>query len=188
MRRTIYNPLFKDSCTFLKTSKETDGAYSELELELDVNGENPLHTHSTFNETFTAIEGNLGLTVGNKDIILRPGQSLTVKKGEPHRFFNPGDEVIRYAIVFQPGHTGMENMLRILYGLAEDGQSNNKGIPKSLTTIAVLQEMSDTKLRGILSLLTPVLKLLAFYGRRKSLKQTLLHRYCSEPLERKTIL
>jgi quercetin dioxygenase-like cupin family protein len=63
MERTIVNPVFKDVCPFLQTSAETNGRLSELEVTLGPGGGNPLHRHTGFTETFTAIEGNLGLSL-----------------------------------------------------------------------------------------------------------------------------
>ena len=70
-------------------------------------------------------------------------------------------------------------MLRILYGLAEDGLANNKGIPKSLRTIALLGAMGDTSLTGLHSLLSPILVYLAVRSRERGLEKMLLGKYCS---------
>lgn len=188
MKRKIINPLFRDTCTFLRTSDETNGKYSEMEVELDAHGGNPMHVHNAFNETFTAVDGDLGLTVDGKNITLEPGESYTVRKGQSHRFFNPGNRIIRYKVTFVPGNPGMENMLRILYGLAGDGRTNSKGIPKSLTTIGILQEMSDTRLTGFMRLLTPLLLWLAARARKQGLDKLLIERYCTNKIQTQVIL
>lgn len=59
MKKTVVNPIFKDTCTFLQTSAEANGAFSEMEVTLGPNGGNPLHRHAGFAETFLPIEGNL---------------------------------------------------------------------------------------------------------------------------------
>lgn len=64
------------------------------------------------------------------NIILKPGEKITIQKGEAHRFYNSSNQPIKFNLQFTPGHTGAENMLRILYGLACDGMTNKKGIPK----------------------------------------------------------
>ena len=178
MEKTIVNPIFKDTCTFLQTSAETNGAFSEMEVTLGANGGNPLHRHTGFAETFLPTEGNLGLVVNGMNIILKPGEKITVQKGEVHRFYNPGDQRIKFNLQFTPGHTGAENMLRILYGLACDGMTNKKGIPKDLITVAVVGEIGDSSVAGILSWLSPILKRLAVFGRRKGVDKVLLEKYC----------
>ena len=57
----------------LKTSEETSGQYLLGLLEVSPGGGNPMHTHSLFEETFTAVEGRLGVRYGDKKIYLKPG-------------------------------------------------------------------------------------------------------------------
>lgn len=179
MQRTIVNPVFRDTCTFIKTSRETHGKYSHLEVTLSPGGKNPLHKHRSYSETFTSVTGVLSLTIGDKELTLQPGESFTVPKDTPHRFLNRTNDEIKFQIVFTPGNTGAENMLRIIYGLASDGQSDKNGVPNSLETIALVGEMGDTRLVGLLSFLSPILNLLASRARKKGLEKELLARYCS---------
>lgn len=178
MERTIVNPVFHDVVTFVKTSEETHGEYSELEVVLGAGGGNPLHRHTEFAETFIAVQGELGLVVGKTTIFLKPGDEVTVPRGTVHRFFNRNDNAIKFRLLFTPGHTGAENMLRILYGLARDGKTNRKGLP-NLMTIALVGEIGDSNLPGIFSWIAPILKRLAARARRKGLEQLLLEKYCS---------
>jgi hypothetical protein len=115
----------------------------------------------------------LGCRLYDREIVLKPGETVTVKKGEVHCFYNQGKEEIKFNLVFTPGHTGAENMLRIMYGLAD-----NKGAPKSLMTIAVAGELGDSSLAGFLSLLSPILKIMAAYARKKGHDKMLLEKYC----------
>ena len=178
MEKTIVNPIFKDTCTFLRTSAETNGKVSEMEVTLSPHGGNPLHKHTGFTETFTAIEGNLSLRVNSLKIMLMPGEKITVRKGEVHRFYNESDRDIKFNLQFTPGHTGAENMLRIMYGLARDGMTNKKGIPKNLMILAVVGEIGDSAVAGILALLSPILKIMAGFARSKGVDKVLLEKYC----------
>lgn len=91
MKRKINNSVINDTITFLQTSQETNSVVSELELTLMPKGGNFPHYHKTFTETFTAIEGSLGLKLdGNKTRILHPNESYTVQKNQVHSFFNQG--------------------------------------------------------------------------------------------------
>ncbi|WP_162056537.1 cupin domain-containing protein [Pontibacter pamirensis] len=122
MKRTIENPIIKDTATFLQTAEESGGKISDIEFTLMPEGGNPLHYHKTYSETFTAIDGELGLKLGKKVTkILKPGESYTVEPMSLHSFFNPTDKEIKFNIKIKPGHTGFENSLRILYGMAADG-------------------------------------------------------------------
>ena len=50
--RKIYNPIQKDSVTFLQTAADTDGAYSLVEVELPRGGGVGLHYPKTYSEKF----------------------------------------------------------------------------------------------------------------------------------------
>ena len=52
MKRTIVNPIIKDTVTFLQTSQESGGKITEGEITLMPGGGNPLHYHKTYSETF----------------------------------------------------------------------------------------------------------------------------------------
>lgn len=179
MTRTIYNPELQETVTFLQMSEETGGSLSELEITLAPGGGNPLHYHTTYTELFTAVEGELYLQIKNKRILkLNPGESYLVKKGEVHRFFNPGTSEIRFRNEVRPGHRGFENTLRILHGLAADGMYNSKKVPKNFTHLAICGIMSDMRLPGLMWFTTPLLKLIAANARRKGVEKQLLDKYC----------
>lgn len=179
MKRKIINPVLKETITFIKTAAETNGTITELEITLMPGGGNPLHYHTSYIEKFTALEGELGLELKNRrKFILQPGESFVVNIGVLHRFFNPGDKQIRFRNEVNPGHEGFEDTLRILCGLAADGLYNKKGIPKDITHLAICGIMSDMRLPGLMSLMMPVLKMIAARAIKSGRQQHLLNRYC----------
>lgn len=184
MERTIINPIFKDTVTFLTTAAETNGTYSECEVTLMPGGGNPPHIHSRFVEIFTAVQGQLGLKLGKKTLILESGDSFAVPIGTVHNFFNPGSEEILFRIRFEPGFEGFNQMLRILYGLARDGKTNRKGIPKSLAAIAIAGELGDTQLPGLWKIVAPLFRLIAARARRRGFEEELLTTYCRDVPDR----
>ncbi len=99
MKRTIVNPIFKDTVTFLQTSAETNGRITDLEVTLMPKGRNVLHCHA-YPEKFTAIDGELGLENEKKDQkILKPGESYTVESMAWHCFFGSARESVRVRIL-----------------------------------------------------------------------------------------
>jgi quercetin dioxygenase-like cupin family protein len=179
MKRTIVNPIIRDTATFLQTAEESGGKISDVEITLMPAGGNPLHYHKTYSETFTSIEGDLCLKLGKgKTIKLKPGQSYTVKPMERHGFFNGGDKAIKFNIKIEPGHTGFENSLRIIYGLAADGLTNKKSIPKSLKHTAIIVCMSDMNVPGLLTLLYPVLRRISNKAKANGEEKKLIEKYC----------
>ena len=175
-RRVFINPIYRDKATILKSSSDTGGLYSLGELEVSPGGGNTFHVHSEFEETFTAVKGVLGVALKDKMIFLKPGESFTVPKHTPHHFFNDTNEVIVCQVKFSPGHDGFEKGLAIAYGLASDGKTNKKGIPKSLNHLALLVNLTDTNPAG-LGILTPIFNWLAKRARKNGTEQALLKKY-----------
>jgi hypothetical protein len=83
--------------------------------------------------------------------------------------------------LFQPCHRNKMHDavgIRILYGLAEDGLTNKKGIPKSIQHKAIVACMSDMNLPGFFTLIFPVLKCIAKKAKVSGAEQRLIDIYC----------
>ncbi|MGK7391281.1 MAG: cupin domain-containing protein [Candidatus Cyclobacteriaceae bacterium M2_1C_046] len=179
MQRKIVNSIIKDTATFLQTSIESGGKTSDIDFTLLPGGGNPLHYHKTYTETFTAIDGDLGLKLGkNETKILKPGETYTVEAMALHSFYNPTDKEIKFNVKITPGHTGFENSLRIIYGLAEDGLSDKKSLPKSIKHKAIIVCMSDMNVPGLFTLIYPLLKRIAEKAKANGEEQKLIDKYC----------
>jgi mannose-6-phosphate isomerase-like protein (cupin superfamily) len=180
MKRKIINSVIKDTITYIQTSDETNSKMSELEITLMPKGGNFSHYHKAFTETFTAIDGALGLKLnGNKIKILQPNEAYSVAPHQVHSFFNPGEKEIKFNIKITPGHKGFENSLRILYGLAEDGLTDKKSMPININHVAVIGSISDSYLPGFMKLLSPLFSLLAYRAKKSGLEKTLIDKYCT---------
>ena len=180
MKRTIVNSIFKDTATYLQTAAESNGKITEFEITLMPGGANPIHYHKTFSETFTAIDGDLGVRLGKRNKkILKPGESHTVKPMGLHSFFNSTDREIRFNVQIKPGHEGFENSLRILYGMAADGMTDKNGIPKSIQHKAIVACMSDMNIPGFFTLIYPILERIAKKAKISGAEQQLIDKYCN---------
>src|SRR5678816_3441629 len=102
-KRTFVNPAINDSATFIKTSAETEGEYTLIEIDLGKSDGPPLHYHNAFSETFEVREGVLYLQAGKEKRKLNIGESFTVPVGTPHRFYNEVDNRVKFHITLQPG-------------------------------------------------------------------------------------
>lgn len=177
--RIIENPIIKDRVTFLETSAETNGKFTLVQVELAPSGGNEPHYHKTFEETFTVVEGVLGIQVGKQIAHLKNGESATVPTGSLHRFFNPSDtEKVVFNVLLQPGSEGFERTLQVAYGLARDGRTSRKGIPKSLYHMALIILWSDTNLPGLFSRMEPAMRWLAKRAVKKGIDAALVAKYC----------
>lgn len=176
--RSIENPIIKDRVTFLETAAETDGKYTAMLLELAPKGYNELHTHKSFDEVFTVREGRLGVQLFNDRFILEPGESVRVKAGDAHCFFNPSNtEKVVAHVLLDTASPGMEISLQVAYGLARDGRTNRKGIPWNPFHLAMLLHWSDTHLPKFIRFLEPVFRWLQQHAVRKGIDQELIRQY-----------
>jgi len=176
--RRIFNPIQKDAITFVRTAEETGGAYSLADMEVSPGGGNILHYHTTFAEHFTVVSGEFGVQIGKDRFVLKPGESALAPAMAVHRWYNNTQQIATVRIELRPGNTGFERSLQIAYGLARDGLSNRKGVPKSIVHTALLIELSDTNVPGFLSVVAPLLRVIAKRARRKGIERELVDRYC----------
>jgi quercetin dioxygenase-like cupin family protein len=176
-QRRIYSPVQRDAAIFLETAEESGGRRTLAEVELAPGGGNEPHKHLSFSERFVCVEGELTVRVDGLLHVLHPGDEATAEPGAIHNFANETTDPVRFQVELAPGHRGFEQALQIVYGLAEDGLTNDKGIPKNLVHTAVLMEMGETRVVGPLRALVPLLKLLARVGRRRGADAALIERY-----------
>jgi quercetin dioxygenase-like cupin family protein len=175
--RRIYNPVQKDYVTFLKTSTETNGAYTLVEVELAPKGGVGLHYHKTYSEKFDCLEGELKVQSGKVVHTLSSGQTITAKPNTHHRFFNTSIKVCKFQVELRPASHGFEQSLQIGYGLARDGQTNSKGFPKSRLALAWLFEISESNLPGWMSIFEFILRKQAKKAKQQKLDVQLIEKY-----------
>jgi quercetin dioxygenase-like cupin family protein len=102
--RTIVNPLVGDRVTFLETAEETGGAHTLVEVELTADAKGtPLHYHTIITETFTVVNGELGLQLAKKPLLLKKGETASVPPQMNHRFYNPSGKPVAFQVRLSPG-------------------------------------------------------------------------------------
>lgn len=177
--RRYYNPVQKDYATFLKTSEETGGEETLLEIEVAPGGGTPPHYHKTYAEHFEILEGALEVRVGNEKRILRPGEKAVAPANTLHNFHNPTNTPTTFLVELRPGVPGFEKAVKAGYGLARDGRDRRvEGTLKNLYHLAVLLEWSEIRLPGVYTVAEPLFRLLAKRARRKGIDRELEARYC----------
>jgi len=175
--RKIYNPIQKDYVTFLKTSAETGGECTLVEVELADRGGVGLHYHKTYSETFTCLEGELQIGLGKKIYTLAPGQAATAEPGTNHLFRNRSGKPCKFRVELKPASRGFEQSLQIGYGLACDGACKPNGFPKDRLALAWLFDISESNLPGWMSIFEFILRRQARKARAQGLDKTLIDKY-----------
>ena len=101
------------------------------------------HLHPGLVERFTVLEGELTVTRDGKLGRLVEGQTGEVRAGQWHDWWNASDRDARVIVEVEPGER-FAYMLETLFGLAELGHVDAKGMPNLLQMALIGREFSDT--------------------------------------------
>jgi len=175
--RKIYNPIQKDYVEFIKTSDETGGKCTLVEVELADGGGVGLHYHKTYSEKFDCLEGEVQIVLGKVVHTLKPGETATAEPNVNHLFRNRSGKPCKFRVELQPGSKGFEQSLQIGYGLASDGQCKKNGFPKDKLALAWLFDISESNLPGWMSIFEFILRKQAKKARAKGLDKMLVEQY-----------
>jgi mannose-6-phosphate isomerase-like protein (cupin superfamily) len=181
MAQVYINPITREKATIISTSKETDGAYTLIEVELQANGGNPIHFHKGFTEDFYPQQGVLGVHYMGKELFLKPNANFKVPLLKAHRFYNPSDHTIVFRAKLEPGQPGFENFMAVLFGLVRDGKTFGKNqIPFNPFHAILLLHWGDTHVPHFLfTLIAPLMPVLVTLSRKLGYEKRLLQKYKS---------
>jgi quercetin dioxygenase-like cupin family protein len=91
-----------DTYTFKATTESTGGAFALLEASIPPGSGPPPHLHTTEDEAFYLLAGELQITAGPDTFVARAGDFVFVPRGTLHGFINPGVDAARALILFTP--------------------------------------------------------------------------------------
>src|SRR3712207_968704 len=100
------------------------------------------HVHPAIEETFEVVSGLVGFRIDGRESVAGPGERLRVPAGTAHDWWNAGEEEARVAVEIRPGER-FEQMSLNLFGLAQDGRTNPKGMPNLLQAAIFAREFGD---------------------------------------------
>lgn len=101
------------------------------------------HIHPATVEAFTVVRGRVGMRIDGRELVAGPGQRTQVAAGQAHDWWNAGDGDARVVVEAQPGDRVLQ-VLRQVFGLARDGKTTSKGMPRLLDGVALGREFADT--------------------------------------------
>ena len=141
--QTIENPVTGERLRFLKTSRDTGGESVVVEVTVQPDGfVAAAHVHPFQSEHFEILEGTVGFKLGREKVELGAGESVVVEAGTPHKFWNAGTEEAKFVTVVRPA-LQFEQLIETMFGLAEDGKTNRKGMPNPLRLAVIANEHFD---------------------------------------------
>jgi mannose-6-phosphate isomerase-like protein (cupin superfamily) len=135
----------------------------------------PLHIHAGLDEQFAVERGELLMEIGGRNQWQRmaSGESVDVVAGTPHSFRSDQNDEVVFVTTVSPG-TDFEKFLRGMYGLANDGRTNDSGMPGDPRALALLLEYAELAVPGIPRWLqSGVMKALTMAARRMGVETDL---------------
>jgi mannose-6-phosphate isomerase-like protein (cupin superfamily) len=128
---------------FELTSHDTNGEYTVFDTFVEPGGAvASAHVHPYQTETFSVIEGRLGVKRGREKLELEPGELALIDPGVPHKFWNAGDDTLRFRAEVRPS-LEFESLIETMFGLAADGKTNRKGMPGPLRLAVIANHHFD---------------------------------------------
>jgi quercetin dioxygenase-like cupin family protein len=169
----IENPVTGERAIIVLGTEETGGERIVADLYVRpggaVAGE---HVHAAIDERFTVIRGQVGFRIDGREDVVGPGRTLRVPAGVVHDWWNAGEEEARVRVEITPG-IRFEEMSLNLFGLAQDGKTDAKGMPHLLQLVLLAREFEDVVVftnpprrvqRIVFAILAPVARLLGYRG------------------------
>jgi mannose-6-phosphate isomerase-like protein (cupin superfamily) len=101
------------------------------------------HVHPAVQERFRVISGRLGTRLDGVEGTLTAGEEATVPVGMPHDWWNAGDTTAEVLVELTPVDPRFVAMIATMFGLANAGRSDAKGVPKPLQLALTAPEFSD---------------------------------------------
>lgn len=130
------------------------------------------HVHPAITERFTLLAGALTARVAGRERELAVGARTTIAPGVPHDWWNPGDEPASVIVEVDPPEVRFAMLIATLFGLANAGRTNARGMPGPLQGALLAREFADvirfTRPPAVVQ--AAVLPLLAALGRARGLR------------------
>src|SRR5215204_6354707 len=89
------------------------------------------HVHLYITERFEVVAGTVRFHLAGRDEVAAPGQRVEVSPGVVHDWCNVGEDEAHVLVDIRPAER-FELMIQNLYGLANDGKTSARGVPKLL--------------------------------------------------------
>jgi mannose-6-phosphate isomerase-like protein (cupin superfamily) len=139
---TLESPKIGQRITFVRTSRDTEGAELVVEALMQPGAFMPPHLHLHQEEVFDVLEGVGTFRVEGREVIAGPGDKVVVPARAPHRFSNRSDADVRVRATLRPA-LRTEELFERLFRLGSEGRVNRLGAPRPLVTAALIREFRE---------------------------------------------
>lgn len=130
----LHNPHLGETIWFVKTAAETHGALLEMEAVYAPNQtwkQGVAHFHPEQHESFKVLEGMISVRQDGRESTYVAGEEFEIPRGVVHNMRNLSNQPVRVRWQVRPALQTQE-FFETTFGLAEDGLTNEAGIPNIL--------------------------------------------------------
>ncbi len=104
-----------EELTFIRRVDNDSGGMLEIENRVQPGSGPPMHVHFFQDESLTVVKGKIGAQLAGQPPTFRgPGETVTFFRGEIHRFWNAGEDVLICTGWAKPAHN-LEYFLTEIY-------------------------------------------------------------------------
>jgi quercetin dioxygenase-like cupin family protein len=140
--KIIRNPITGQSIRFLQTAKETGGRLLEMETTYEARSSEPVaHYHPHQQEEFRVLQGEVTVKIDGKLKVLKAGDKLHVDRNVVHSMWNQSDSKAVMNWKVSPA-LDTEYFFENTMGLATDGKTNARGLPRLLQVVVFARRFS----------------------------------------------
>lgn len=176
--RILRNPKTGETITFLKTARETDGALFQMSYYMAPHAAiADEHSHPNQEMTIVVNSGTLTCAINGVDRRIRGGETVKIPPGVWHFQRNDTGEEVYATEEYRPA-LQMEDFFEVLIGWANDGKTNEAGLPNALRLAALYWYFrksirSSSARRNLMAwLLFPVSTILGYRGEIEDYSRT----------------
>lgn len=145
--RTLHNPKTGETITFLKTARDTQGQVFEMGYKMAPHAAiADEHSHPYQEMSIKVLSGTLTCSIAGVDKLIRAGEAAVIPAGVYHFQKNETEEEVEAAESYRPA-LQMQEFFEVLIGWANDGKTNERGLPTPLR-VAVMQRYFRRSIRS----------------------------------------
>ena len=148
MPQVIVDPVRRQRYTFSR-----EGDRLRFEVAIGPGGDVPHHLHPAQEESWEVVRGKVRFRLGERWVVVGPGEKLAAAPGVPHAFENVGREEAFLRAEVSPA-LDLQDFLEEAAALARAGKFTRRGAPTSLRAALELVELAD-HYRGVVVMAQP---------------------------------
>jgi quercetin dioxygenase-like cupin family protein len=147
-RGEVYeNPVTGERAVVRVGTDETRGERLEVDLYVRPRGAVAAkHWHPAMRERFTVVSGRVAFTIDGREALAAAGHTIEVPPGVSHDWWNAGEGEAHVIVEVQTADRFVA-CVRNVFGLAQDGRTNAKGLPRPMPMIAVTSPQTPLESR-----------------------------------------